>query len=77
MTRSLIFIAYLGTWLELLKDKIAYQKELIEDQLSNDLFSVLASWIHMIFKGFNQLIKVIVTYLDLTTGAYIKDFSNF
>ena len=61
----------------MLKDKIAYEKDLIEDHLSNDLYGFVASWIHMIFKGFNQLIKVIVTYLDLTTGTYIKDFSSF
>ena len=74
MTRSLIFIAYLGTWLELLKDKLIFQKEIVKEFLSE---SILTSWIYIIFKGFNQLIKVTVTYLDLTTGADIKDIGNF
>ena len=70
--KSSISIITLGTWLELLKDKIAYEKEVIEEHLSNDLYNFLALWILI-----NQLIKVIVAYLDLTTGTYIKDFSNF
>ena len=53
---------YLGTYMEVLKDKVNDHRQKVAKGLSKKL-----PWLKICYKRFNRLIKVISTYIDLTT----------
>ena len=67
----------LGTWFQVMNDKLINQKVIFQKALSDTLYNLLPPWILIIFEGFTWVLKVLLIYLDLTTGTYIKEISNF